>query len=269
MNVEMGGDLVINWDRSGGDLVLTGQLAATRGTYSYFNRQFQVSEGAVEFVGTPGLDPNLNIQAATRLRTTEGEPLTITAAVAGTLTEPRVSLSSDAQPPIAESDLVSYLVFGRPSFALASGESSMLQGMAGQVVGEFGLGVVANQLGSVAAQEVGADYFAVSQGGGAGPSSGTPRGSVASTQVEAGWYLRQNIFVSLLSRPLIGVDSRSPGQSQSWFGGVRAEWQLGDVWTVEGFYEDRFSRERVVGFGELGYRLSKILGFFLYRDWGY
>lgn len=263
MNVEMRGDLVINWNRTTGDLVLTGQLNAVRGTYSTFQRQFQVTEGTIEFVGTPGLNPNLSISAATRIRTGEGEQLSIGASVSGTLLEPRVSLSSDAQPPIAESDLVSYLLFGRPSYTLAQGESQALQGAAERLVGyagSIGLGALAQQLGS-AAQEAGVDYFAISQAPSADrEESNGLGGTAAATQVEAGWYLRQNVFVSMLVRPL---SSRAP------IAGVRADWQLGDVWTVEGFVEDRFSRDPVVGFDELGYGLAPIFGFFLYRDWGY
>ena len=263
MNVEMAGNLIINWNRNTGDLVLTGQLSAVRGTYTQFNRQFQVQDGTIEFVGTPGLNPNLGIQAVTRLRTAQGEPLTIVADVSGTLQSPRLSLTSDAQPPIAESDLVSYLLFGRPSFVLGSGETALLQQSASQL-----LGAAVSRLGSAAIQEVGVDYFAVTQAPGSAPGSAAGLGStVAGTQVEAGWYWGEDLFFSLLFRPLVGVGSTAASQDR--LAGMRIEWQLGDVWTVQGFWEDRFSREQLVGFGDLAFRLSKIFGFFVYRDWGY
>jgi len=270
MNVEMRGELTINFDRSSEEFVLLGQLNAVRGTYSSFGRQFQVREGTVEFVGTPGLNPNLNIDAITRLRTSQGEPLTITANVSGTLAEPRVSLSSDAQPAIAQSDLVSYLLFGRPSYALGSGESAVLQGAAGQIVGaagSLGLGALANQLGSAVRETGLADYFAVTETPG-GAIGGT-QNPWASTQVEAGWYLDQNLFFALLLRPLAGEGSGAAQAQQDRFVGARVEWQLGDVWTVEGFLEDQFSRQGLSGFGNIGLRLSRIFGFFVYRDWGY
>lgn len=268
MNVEMGGELTVNFDRSREVFVVQGQLNAIRGTYSAFGRQFQVREGMVEFVGTPDLNPNLNIGAITRLRTSQGEPLTITATVSGTLLEPRISLSSDAQPPIAQSDLVSYLIFGRPSFALGSGESAVLQGAAGQIVGaagSLGLGAVANQLGSTVRETGLADYFAVTEA--PGGSIGGAENPWAATQVEAGWYLDQNLFLALLLRPLAGQGTAARGQSR--FAGSRLEWRLGDLWTVEGFAEDQFSREGISGFGSIGYQLSRIFGFFVYRDWGY
>jgi len=266
MNVEMGGDLVINWNRNTGDLVLTGELNAIRGTYSLYGRQFQVQDGTVEFVGTPGLNPNLGIQAVTRMRTQQREPLNIVASVTGTLQEPRVTLTSDAQPPIAQSDLVSYLIFGQPSYALGSSQtqvfrravgaaSSVALGALGSVVQETGLGI---------------DYVSVTQEASFGDEgSGTLAGvggAVRSTQVELGQYLTEDIFVSAIFRPLTGVgqadDNRNPWR------GVRAEWQMGDVWTLEGFFEDRFTRENV-SFGALGEDFAEIYGLFLYREWGY
>lgn len=265
MNVEMGGDLVINWNRNTGDLVLTGELNAIRGTYSLYGRQFQVQDGGVEFVGTPGLNPNLSIQAVTRLRTQQREPLNIMANVTGTLQEPQVTLSSDAQPAIAQSDLVSYLIFGQPSYALGSGQTQVFRRAIGAASS-----VALGALGSVVQETgIGLDYVSVSQEAsfGDGTSSlGAVGGAVSSTQVELGQYLTENIFVSAIFRPLTGVgqtnDNRNPWR------GVRAEWQMGDVWTLEGFFEDRFTRENV-SFGALGEDFAEIYGLFLYREWGY
>ena len=51
---------------------------------------------------------------------TRSEPLDILAIVSGSLQTPRVRLTSDAEPPISESDLASYLFFGGPSWEVAS-----------------------------------------------------------------------------------------------------------------------------------------------------
>ncbi|MEX0856113.1 MAG: translocation/assembly module TamB domain-containing protein, partial [Gemmatimonadota bacterium] len=110
IDVEIAGDLIVTFDRREREILLIGTLEPVRGTYTRFSRQFQVQGGTVDFVGIPGINPNLNIDATTRLRTEGGEPLNITANVAGTLVNPRVTLSSDSQPPIAESDLISYLL---------------------------------------------------------------------------------------------------------------------------------------------------------------
>ncbi len=266
MNVEMGGDLVVEFDRPRREIVLVGTLEAIRGSYSAFGRTFQVQEGTVEFPGTPGIDPALDIVAVNRLRREGGEPLDIVANVGGTLQNLQIDLSSDSQPPIAQSDLISYLIFGRPSYALASGETSVLEGAAGAGV-SVGVGAIATQLGSAVAQQIGLDYFTITQardGPGLGAAAGLS-GTFADTQIEVGQYLSDNLFLALVLRPLTGLGSRAQNQ----FPGARLEWRFTDLWTIEGFVEDRFAREGASGFGELGLTLSKVFGISLYREWGY
>jgi autotransporter translocation and assembly factor TamB len=266
MNVEMGGELIVTFDRPRREILLIGTLEAVRGSYIAFGRQFQVEGGTVEFVGTPGIDPSLDIQAVNRLRREGGEPLNVIATVGGTLTNLTVDLSSDAQPPIAESDLISYLIFNRPSYALASGETSVLEGAAGVGV-SVGLGAVATQLGSVVARQFGVDYFTITQSReGPGLESVTGLGGTfADTQIEMGQYVGQNLFLAIILRPLTGLGART----QTQFPGARLEWRFTDLWTLEGFVEDRFAREAASGFGELGLRLDKVLGLSVYREWGY
>ena len=266
MNVEMGGELIVTFDRPSREVLLVGTLNAIRGAYSAFGRQFQVRAGTVEFVGTPGIDPALDIQAVHRLRREGGEPLDIQANVGGTLTNLRVDLASEAQPPIAESDLVSYLIFGRPSYALASGETSILEGAAGAGVG-VGVGAIATQLGQVVAQQFGVDYFTITQtreAGDLGPMGGIG-GTFADTQIEVGQYLADNLFMAVMLRPLTGLGART----QTQFPGARLEWRFADLWMLEGVLEDRFARQPASGFGDLGLRLDKVLGFSIYREWGY
>ncbi|MEX2526909.1 MAG: translocation/assembly module TamB domain-containing protein [Gemmatimonadota bacterium] len=266
MNVEIGGDLLVTYSRADKEVVLVGPLSAFRGNYTQFGRQFQVREGTVEFVGTPGFDPNLSIQAVNRIRRQGGEPLDIIATLDGTLLAPVVSLSSESQPPIAESDLISYLIFGRPSYALASGESSVLQGAAGAGV-SLGLGTLASQLGSVVAQQIGVDYFAITQSQAEGQVGVNPgvAGTFADTQIELGQYVWDDVFLAVVLRPLTGLAAGSQNQIP----GARVEWRFSDDWTLEAFVEDRFYRQGVSGFGDLGVNLSKILGLSLYRQWAY
>jgi hypothetical protein len=237
LNVEMGGELDVFWDRLNRDLALVGTLQAVRGVYSVVGRQFQVREGTVSFQGTPGV------------------------------------LSSNAPFPIAESDLVSYLIFGRPSYALASGQTSLAQGAASSLLRTatgagvtLGIGAFANELGSVFTRDMGLDYLAISQGQyGAPLGTQDLYGTVATTQVEVGQYLTEDIFAVLLWRPLTGFG----GTAQSPFAGLRMEWRMADLWTLEGFVEDRFARNSLFWSGDLRYRLDKVFGAFLYREWGY
>lgn len=270
LNVEMDGELQVFWDRTQRDLAMVGELQAVRGYYTVLGRQFQVRSGGVSFMGTPGVNPNLDIEALHRLRTPE-EQLEIIANVGGTLLTPRVSLTSNKAYGIAESDLVSYLIFGRPAYALASGQNQFVQGAAGSLLGaaggatlNLGLGTVGSQLGSVVARDFGLDFLAISQGEYVDPfEKANLWGTVATTQVEIGQYLTQDVFAVLMWRPL--SDLGATGGTQ--FAGLRLEWRLADFWTLEGFVEDRFARSPFFQGGNLINR--KILGFFFWREWGY
>jgi hypothetical protein len=277
LNVEMDGEVQVFWDRTERDLALVGELGAVRGYYTVLGRQFQIQGGDVSFQGTPGVNPRLNIEALHRLRTPDGERLDIVASVGGTLLDPRVSLSSSASVGIAESDLVSYLIFGRPTYALASGQSSIAQGAAGSLLGAAGgatanlaLGTVGSQLGAVVARDFGLDFLAISQGGYLDPSPGSRGwerlgGTVSTTQVEIGQYVTDDVFAALMWRPLYQFDPAS----RSAFAGFRVEWRLADDWTLEGFLEDRFLRSALFLSGEAGYQLKKVFGLSFWREWGY
>lgn len=278
MNVELQGELTVVYDRTSRNLTLRGQLQAIRGSYNAYGRRFEVQEGTVDFVGTPGLNPSLAIEARTRLRRPNQEPLNITANVEGTLANPRVALTSDAQPPISQPDLVSYLIFGRPAGLLAPGERSVAGG-AGQLLGgiasagaSLGLGTLTAQLSSAVAQEIGFfDYFAITTEqqpelvGSSNPLAQTFTQSLASARVEVGRYFFEDVFVAVLLRPLTGLT----GTERVSRPGVRVEWRFADLWTVEGFVEDRFARNGATGFGDLGFRPEQVLGLSLFREWGY
>jgi hypothetical protein len=200
----------------------------------------------------------------------EGEPLDVSATVAGTLTQPRVTLSSDEQG-VAESDLVSYLIFGRPSYELASGQEALVQGAASSFVRTtaqagvtWAAGTLANQLGAAVAQEIGVDYLSITQAGDFGVMTGSFTGPLAGTQIEIGQYLGEDAFFVLIFRP-----RPEPGTGQGYFAGARGEIALTDQYNVQGFWEDRFLRGRAGAFGDLPFQAAQVLGVFIFREWGY
>lgn len=270
MNVEIGGNLLVRYDRMSRDIVMVGELQALRGSYNVLGRRFDVRGGTVIFTGTPGVNPTLNIQAVSRIRRMDGEPLDVTASVQGTLTQLRVNLTSPDQG-IVESDLVSYLIFGRPSHELATGQETLIGGAAGSFVGaatgagvNYLSGTLAARLGAALSQQIGLDYLSISQAGDFGVLSGSLGSSFAGTQVEVGQYLGERLFVVLIFRPLTGQNS-----GQSFFGGARVELALTEDYTLQAFWEDRFLRSRVGGFGDLGLQASQVVGVFVFREWGY
>ncbi|MEE8146242.1 MAG: translocation/assembly module TamB domain-containing protein, partial [Longimicrobiales bacterium] len=266
MNVELGGELQVLYDRQAQDLAMVGNLEAVRGTYQVLGRQFQVTDGSIQFVGTSGINPNLDIQADNRIRTADGRRFTITANLTGTLLTPHVSFTSD-QAELDDADLLSYLVFGRPSYAIASGQSAQVRGAASALLGSgltLGLSTFSNRLGSELARGLGlgVDYLSITQQDIALGAEGTG-GTLGTTVVETGWYLANDFFVVLLLRPLAGSRTGSP------LAGARFEWAVTDSYSLEAFFEDQFFRNRVVGFGELGLQSDVGVGLSLFREWGY
>jgi hypothetical protein len=226
-------------------------------------RTFQVEGGSVEFIGIPGLNPILDIQASSQVRRRTGEPLIITATVSGTLVNPSVELTSSEQS-LAQSDLVSYLVSGQPNseFTPASGAgpgANQFVQRGVQPFVNFGVGTLASQLGALAAQETSLfDYLAVTQVGGLGLGAA---GTVADTQVEVGRYLgRGDFFGALVLRPFYAVQP---------LGGARLEWQPGGLYRLEAFLEDRVLRQNGYLLSELGLESQLSFGFNVFREWGY
>lgn len=266
MNVELGGELQVFYDRENQDLAMFGSLQAVRGTYTVVGRQFQVDGGNLLFVGTPGVNPGLNIRAVNRLRTADGNRLTINATVTGTLVSPRVQLSSD-EASVGQEDLLAYLLTGRPSYALGSGQSAQVQGAAGVLGGAatIGLSTLSNRLGNAMAQSLGLglDYMTVTQQDVSTVNGVDLAGSLGTTVIETGRYLTEDFFVTLLLRP---VASSGGGNTVA---GLRLEWATTENIFIESFVEDRFFRNRVVGFGDVGLQSARGVGLFIFREWGY
>ena len=265
IDMEIDGDLELEYDRGARRFVAVGALAAIRGSYNYFGRRFVVQEGTLEFIGIPGVNPNLDIQAVARLRAGDS-PLNVIANVGGTLVAPSVSLTSDAAAPIEEPELVSYLVFGRPPALLGSGESSLLGGALITDGLSLGLGRLADEFQEAVAQEIGfVDYFAISnqratQRLGPDPSL---LGTLASTQIEFGRYLWDDVFLSVDLAP-VGTAT----QTRTRIPNARLEWRFADLWGFESFAEDPLLRRGVLGVQQSGPTYAHSLGLFIYREWG-
>jgi hypothetical protein len=261
MNVEMGGDLIVSYDRSKRDVVLVGDLQALRGSYTVLGRRFEVQSGTVSFIGTSGINPTLDIEALARVRREELGTLEVTATVSGTLTQPRVTLSTDDQS-VAQADLVSYLVFGRASSQLVTGQGQQVGNAATGAFVDYLTGTFATQFSSALAQQVGLDYLNITRVG----DYGVVQGAIESSflpQVEFGQYVSEDVFVVLIFR----APSEQGGAASNVFGGARVEVAMTDDYNLQAFWEDRFLRSNLGALSQLD--PSKILGVFIFREWGY
>lgn len=109
--------------------LLEGVLRAERGTYRLalgpvIQREFIVEGGTITFIPVAGVEPELNISAlhTVRAQTSEqsSEDLRVRVRLSGPLAAPIVSLESAESFALSQSDLVSYLIFGQPQFALGT-----------------------------------------------------------------------------------------------------------------------------------------------------
>lgn len=105
------------------DPSVRGEILATRGSYRLdlgpLQRTFQVDSGVVRMNGPLDIPPALDIHTSYLVRQADREDVKIGARLTGTVREPRLVLSSsDLGSTASETEIISYLIFGSPSFAL-------------------------------------------------------------------------------------------------------------------------------------------------------
>ncbi len=276
LNVEVSGSLALEVDRQVSDLRLTGSLEALTGNYSLQlaqgvpGRTFDIRGGTIEFMGTPGIDPDLDIAAGYRVRRPQGDPIDVIARVSGTLKDPRVALASDSDLPLSESDLASYILFGRSGAELTQAETDVLSSGIG-LVRPVATGLVSTTLQNILAWSgVGfVDYVALTT-----PEYGVTDwqerglgGVFHNTQLEIGIDAGRDVSLVVSGR-IPGEAAAGAESSALWRQfGARVEWRFRPTWTTELYVEDRFARTPSFGFNEIDDR--KVWGLSLFRDWGY
>ncbi|MDE3151599.1 MAG: translocation/assembly module TamB domain-containing protein [Gemmatimonadota bacterium] len=109
-------------------LALDGTLTAERGTYTLafgpLQREFQVESGTITYYGDPELNPKINVSAVYTVRQSNRPDVSVRATLSGYLYPgPSLDLTSGTGDNIPQSDLVSYLCCGVPSFELGANQS--------------------------------------------------------------------------------------------------------------------------------------------------
>jgi translocation and assembly module TamB len=276
------GPLEIQFDERTNALVLRGVVGTDRGEYVFQNRRFQIASGTATFLGQPEINPLLQATALYEVQIPAKEALTIRIVIGGTLQDLQLSLESDAQPPISQSDLISYLALGRSSSSLTQfnqGSSLTSGGATGGFVGAgtafisqrltgIGVGVLVDQLEGEAARSLGADVFDITPADvsieAANPLNGL-NGLLLGTQVEAGKYVNRRTFVALTARPSVLI----PADGERAIPGIRVEHRIGERLRLEAVYEGRF-RNRPPTLEEQQQLVSTgVLGLFMVREWGW
>ena len=262
LEVELRGDVGLQMDRAAGELTATGTLSLPRGKFRYvsgtgtdlsslYSRQLQIARGEITFVGTPGLDPNLDIDAEYRTQGDIGR-VTIQVHVGGSSLAPTMSTSSD--PPLPESDRICYLLFSTACFSASNQGGDF----ATTLVRESLLGSVSSQVSQVLVGGVGlVDYVDIrSSGATNGELDSGTTGLLYGTEIEIGRYLTPDLFVKV-TQPLGG---RLPGMT--------IDWAFLPAWRLEFKTEDRFNRYASYGYS-FGTYSARTWGLMLFREWAF
>jgi hypothetical protein len=231
MRVQISGDLVIF--RVADELRIFGALQAVRGTYtleiSAIVREFDVIRGRVQFFGTGDLNPSLDILAGYRVRGAtvgRGGDLTILVQLTGSLLSPRIQLTSDTPVPLSEADLISFLLFGQPSFELGG----VTRGFAEQLlVQEVVGGLIASELQRPILRAGICDWVRVRPGLTTDLRGLFGGGVLAGAAIECGWELAPDLFLTAQAGLGILGGELTDGR-------VGLEWQIDDQWLWEASY---------------------------------
>ena len=270
-NVEIysDGDLRLNVDRAKQALALEGIVTTERGQYTFLGRRFDVRRGSATFIGgESGLNPTLQVTAEHLVQLPASEAITIRVVLGGTLERPTIALTSDAQPPLTQSDLLSYVAFGRTSSSLLQlGGSSVASEGTGGVAGLgtfatqklFGiaLGVFVDELEGEAARSLGADVLNITP---ADVYAEVTQGQFArvlqSTELEVGRYFNPETFGSVQTR----FSLETPP-------GLRLNRRLWTDYRIEASFEPRLALRTPSLTRQDDLPAFSVLGLFLIREW--
>jgi len=268
--------LAVRVDRRRQSIVLDGEVATDRGEYEFLSKRFQIRRGSAVFVGTQTLDPSLQVTGEYEVQLAASQAINIRVQIGGTLSRPRIALDSDAQPPLSQSDLLSYLAFGRTSSSLLQFEGSSLAGGGGsnlagtgaqlvtQQLAAVALGVFIDEFESSAQRSLGAAYVNVTpadlytelaQGG---EISGFFKG----TQVEVGKYTDPNTFVAVSAR----LSSFASNPSDRAVPGVRINRRMGKGFALDASFAPRYVPQ-APSLETLTPKNTGVFGTFLSREW--
>lgn len=228
-NIQLEGSIAVS--KEADRYSVDGTLNAIRGTYSlkigFVTRDFQVERGQVRYFGTPDLNAELDIQA-THVVQTQSEDVPIIANITGTLQRPQLHLTSTIRPEPTETELVSYLMFGRPNPELAGGGGGQEQAFVNAAVA-FLSSALSSEFQRTLVSDFGIpiDYVEIRTGySSIGLSGGL-------TQATFGWQLGRKTFLTV-SAGVCGSEISSLG-SQSLGAGL--EYRLSRVWRARASIE--------------------------------
>jgi autotransporter translocation and assembly factor TamB len=247
-NVEVYGDLGVRIDpTTRGKFAVRGALYTDQGYYTFMSKRFVITRGSVRFTGEPDPNPVLQVLATYEVRQAGRAPLDIRVIIGGTLDAPNLTLESESQPTLSQSDLIAFLAFGQSSTALLQFTNTGLEANnqnGSSIAGNVGA-VATRQLASVAvnalveqarsdlARATRADVLNITPAQVPGDLSALELQTlIRGTEVELGKYLDHNTFLLTRFRPSGDIP------------GVSVERRMSDQFRVRASFESRLQPQQ-------------------------
>lgn len=228
LRVRLSGELVLVKNAGEEDVRIFGELEGDQGTFTLrvgpLVRRFSIVSARIAFFGTVPTNPAIDVVAQRTVPSLTGEPVDLQVRVGGTLETPTVAVTTATGANVPESELLSVLLFGQPSFALADGGAPIRPFLEEAF---FGVGSLA-ELASIELEEtliadVGLplDYFQIR------PTGGTLGGYGAPT-VAFGRELADGVFLTV-DLALADVFGSAAGPD-TWTATIR--WRIDPEWSL-------------------------------------
>jgi autotransporter translocation and assembly factor TamB len=178
-----------------------GSINIKQGYYDFLRNRFVITRGDLQFPGTPGFNPLLNIDG----EYTEMSEMKIMATVRGDLHNPQIQLTSD--PPQKDVEILSFLLFGKSSTNLTPQEQASVET---QVLGFIGRSTVL-KVRDILGNKLTIDTLDIKK-----------EEKTGDWRVSVGKYLGRKLFVSYT----FGFSAEAEDK-------LRLEYKLGRSWSVE------------------------------------
>ncbi len=227
-NVKLSGQVALA--TQGDAIVPEGEISANRGQYrldlGVVQRGFSIDSGRVRFFGDPALAPSLDITATNVVRLATGDDIPVGVHIGGTIERPQVTLSSTdpLYSSAPESEIISLLIFGAPTFALDGQSQSTVRAVTGVLLPSVG-GKVEGALQKLL------PVFNTVQVSTAGGQTGEDRQTVStlldnlSLSISAGKQLGSRTFLRLNTGVCRGTGQSAARGASLWYG-VAVEYRL-------------------------------------------
>ncbi|MBN1423117.1 translocation/assembly module TamB [Candidatus Fermentibacteria bacterium] len=173
LNIEVAGELRLAYTTAP---VITGTLRTVQGRLDYLGRTFTLERGSLVFYGKHPPDPVLDILVRSRVA-----DATFQIAMSGTLSEPEIELSSE--PELPEAEIVSYLILGRPTDQLSSGQVDLIRERLTQIASLRGVG----ELQAMVSKTLGLDLVKFGEGQASGSADALTVGKYLSPRLLVGY----------------------------------------------------------------------------------